>query len=344
MEQVRVTYNVDKKAAIRAGRNEYGRVVQTIDVATLSPEQREALVACPVDQEGAYNLTGDVHGKTDDHSRELLVSVAEPGPDVPVRLLEARMEVQRRRDLEDARSLEVKRSALLAKTEKELTRPSLEGRLRVTIEAEDTARKFPEDAEVQAKIKAAQAYCDEQNPLIEAEEQRRKADRERKEKALVEAQEAWITAHGSDLLKARREGEYEWKDLAKKEYMNHALNMAGLPRGFKQDPDWFAKRDHPTLEEIETVRKVREALKTDGHNVLTCRLVWLHTYGGDGFMDDETEARPYDEAQAGIELDVDTPFGTAYRLLLVKDVLEHTEQAEAGAEDALAAAEGGEDA
>lgn len=82
MEQVRVTYYVDKEAAIRAGKNEYGPVVQIIDVAMLSPEQREALVACPVDQEGAYNLTGDVRGKTDDHSRELLIpltAVLTPG-------------------------------------------------------------------------------------------------------------------------------------------------------------------------------------------------------------------------------------------------------------------------
>jgi len=343
MEQVKVTYSVNKEAAIRAGLSEYGAVVQAVDVAELTPEQREALLACPIGGENAYNLTGNIRGMWDDHCRELL-TVAEPGPEVPVRLLDARLEIKRRREHEAAQALDEKRSALLAKTDKELTNHGQGVKLRVLSEAVYVARKFPDDAEVQAKIQAAQAFCDEQNPLLEAEEQRRQEELKRKEKALIDAQDAWITNHGSDLLKARREGDYEWEDLAKKEYLNHALTVAGLPLGIKQDSDWFTKRDYPTLEEIEAARKVREALVTDGHDVLRSRLVWLQAYGSDYYTDEGPEVRPYAGAQAGIELDVETPFGTAYRLLLVKEITGSEQPDQAAQEDGQEATEGGEDA
>lgn len=106
-----------------------------------------------------------------------------------------------------------------------------------------------------------EAYNQEQHrKRREAEQEARDArekqeeEKERLNTERVEKLRAWSTAHGSDLLRARIENSYAWKELAKKEFV-----QAHLLEGFTIDTDNHAagnELETPSLEEMQACNAV----------------------------------------------------------------------------------------
>ena len=118
------------------------------------------------------------------------------------------------------------------------------------------------DAEAVARGEAKR-ICDEAKAEAEAEA-------EAKLRPLSE----WVMANGSDLLKARLADGYDWKALARAEWVECQENSFGLTRldteGKEYDP-----RTSPELEEIEFMRRVQKDIPQAMRE--TTRFLWWTT-------------------------------------------------------------------
>lgn len=92
----------------------------------------------------------------------------------------------------------------------------------------------------------------EQESRIAREKQEEEKERLKAER--IEQLRTWAMAHGSDLLKARIENNYTWKDLAKQEFA-----QAHLLEGFTLDTEYHAsgeELDTPSLDEMRACNAV----------------------------------------------------------------------------------------
>jgi hypothetical protein len=153
--------------------------------------------------------------------------------------------------------------------------------------------RFNESAFAQAYERLRREKEEQERKLRqEAEEQERK--RKERERG-IENLRAWAIENGSELLRARIEEGFEWIDLAKKEYALQFLSdfeIVSLPREGE-----IKERNKPSIEEINALRSVRNALGDKGR----ARLVRLVTY---------------DESVTLVEVEVETPVGK--KVLYVK--------------------------
>jgi hypothetical protein len=108
------------------------------------------------------------------------------------------------------------------------------------------------DREREARKRTQEADAKRSRAEFEAKQEERNA-------ALVEALKSWAVEHGSPLLRARIEEDFDWPGLARREYADSVLSSVGLPVGYPWG-DGCEDRERPTLEEIETLRRYREAL------------------------------------------------------------------------------------
>jgi len=124
--------------------------------------------------------------------------------------------------------------------------------------------------------------------------------RKRQEAAEGEAAlEKWAKAHGSELLLARLEEGFDWKALARQEYVVNVLADAKLPAGIREgEAAGWNERDKPELAEIEKLREARKALGDKA----TVTLGWLNLESGEDAYGD-TEYRH----TSGLVVTITTP-------------------------------------
>jgi len=99
MEKVVVVmYRVDQKAAIRAGKADYGKVETAVNPGALTPAQREELAICSkVYGSDVIDLQSLISGRHEG-GIEVWPVIAEPADDVPARILDARIAIRKRRE------------------------------------------------------------------------------------------------------------------------------------------------------------------------------------------------------------------------------------------------------
>jgi len=109
-------------------------------------------------------------------------------------------------------------------------------------------------------------------------EERAAGEKAAAEKRLLD----WATAHGSDLLHARIEGEFSWENLARQEFTTAALApvLVAVP-GLAPAPsegESIRERDTPTLAEIKVLKAARKAAPEIGFS-----LAWVRYEEGQGY-------------------------------------------------------------
>lgn len=133
----------------------------------------------------------------------------------------------------------------------------------------------------------------------------RDAARAAERRKIEDTMREWAARHGSELLRARIEGGFEWLPLAENEWFD-----ANTPSGYIQDDaiDDLKPRTTPDLDEIQALR----AAKAAG---IAARLCWYTDTPADRWRDEE----PHDGRKgACLALTLTAPTGrerTAYRIL-----------------------------
>lgn len=143
-----------------------------------------------------------------------------------------------------------------------------------------------------------------------AESEAKKAEAEAKKAEGVAVLAQWVVLLGSELVRARRAGGYEWVGMAESEYAAHVvkdvtLARAAPPEGYDETPESVEDRHHPTLSEIRAVESVRESVGNRGD----VELNWVQY---DPSEDDEDEYDHDDReslSRAEIWVSVPTPTG-----------------------------------
>lgn len=122
-----------------------------------------------------------------------------------------------------------------------------------------------------------------------------RAAREAAENAAEEAGKArlrdWAMADGSDLLKARIAGNYNWIALARREFA--AGCVSALPGDYAIEPDTWSPddRDNPTLEEMREINLVAPLVAPAGEpGIESASLAWI-TVPADDDVEDSEEAQ-----------------------------------------------------
>lgn len=103
----------------------------------------------------------------------------------------------------------------------------------------------------------------------------------------------WATQNGSELLRERIEGGYNWQSMAHVEYARSVI--ARIPDGDQYDieraADWdISDRNNPGLSEIKALKAVRPFLVGDGPGIRTAELSWCKWEAQ--AEDDETQKFP----------------------------------------------------
>lgn len=141
----------------------------------------------------------------------------------------------------------------------------------------------------------------EQESRIAREKQEEEKERLKAER--IEQLRAWAMAHGSDLLRARIENSYAWKELAKKEFV-----QAHLLEGFTIDTDNHAagnELETPSLEEMQACNAIIDQVADND--------VYGSTY-----LVTNSNTRT-DTVTHSLIVEVRTPLGTAYTAKVLRE-------------------------
>ena len=155
-------------------------------------------------------------------------------------------------------------------------------------------------------------YCDEnkrEEEEREAEKQAREAEKQAREAEL----KSWAVENGSELLKARMEGGFEWEKLAGKEYARSIVDSLDLGLTKVTGENWpraectgYDDRTTPTLEEIKSLNRVRDAARDLGN--VTASLVWVDYESEEEYRDDDDLI-----SQCEIRIEVKDPVGKEHK-------------------------------
>lgn len=155
-------------------------------------------------------------------------------------------------------------------------------------------------------------YCDEnkrEEEEREAEKQAREAEKQAREAEL----KSWAVENGSELLKARVEGGFEWEKLAGKEYARSIVDSLDLGLTKVTGENWpraectgYDDRTTPTLEEIKSLNRVRDAARDLGN--VTASLVWVDYESEEEYRDDDDLI-----SQCEIRIEVKDPVGKEHK-------------------------------
>jgi hypothetical protein len=150
----------------------------------------------------------------------------------------------------------------------EMTLPQLERAL-ASKQADLTPAQKEENAAAQTAARTAveaqkqqetESRKREENGKVE-ERQRQENEKAAKEQAQEDACLAWAKEHGSELLKARIEGDFEWRELCIKEIGDAIINPA-IEAGFKKafKPRHYETAQFPTLEQLKAADSIGKLL------------------------------------------------------------------------------------
>ena len=193
---------VDRDSAIRAGRAEYGPTYVEVDPSSLSPDQREELIRCPVfrtELNSGYISYADPYKVSDPWNNQDLT--LPPVPDASMASLATLLDA---RPAALAAYEEAFRAHVVDCIEKALSVPLEEWphdhvpglygafRVRKAVEA---------DPRITERLEAAKARYEEQMRREKAEREARIAAENAAKQAAIAEKRAWIEAHGSPRLK-----------------------------------------------------------------------------------------------------------------------------------------------
>jgi hypothetical protein len=163
------------------------------------------------------------------------------------------------------------------------------------------ARVQTEDAETQRLRAAEKTRVDEIVAVRAAEAAIR-----------TQALRSWAESHGSELLRARIAGSYEWESLARSEYANAVIAAVAPGLAPAVDPDLAADDDEkleyenrtrtrPELSEIAGVNAIREAAKTHGYRLDAVPAWIIYRTSQDELQRAEIEIHIFTPDEASVE-------------------------------------------
>lgn len=160
--------------------------------------------------------------------------------------------------------------------------------------------QIPDALDLDAVLTQAITARDDAEQARQAKERRLEAERaafqkqrEEAEAAGVAALRTWAEKHGSELLRARMAGGYNWKFLAREEFA-----QMHQPVGFAPNPEArHMPRENPTLSEIRALHSANALVRDP---ITRAELVWVTP----PCADDE-----FEEHYAAVRLVIRTPDG-----------------------------------
>lgn len=319
MEQVYIYVDVDREAAILAGRSEYGLTAVAVDVGALSAEERATLAACPMTARGAAPRDVSPHDPYNIGTVGPLVALP-AAPDTSLdtvrRLLQARPTAIAAYHAKQAEREDQERAQRRAALVEAMADPERRAQaLRAIALGQPPEHALPARPSVGAAWWAEHAdECAAELEAIRAEIERKRAEQaakhareEAEAKAGRERLRTWALEHGSETLRLRIELEAgEWEDLARDEYADaHAPRYgdAIFSRQTWQDSGRDREREKPSAAELRALKAMRECSRTPGSLIRDPRLRWC-------VVDADTDD---DEAQterfAILALEIECPDG-----------------------------------
>lgn len=193
---------IDRDSAIRAGRAEYGPTYVEVDPSSLSPDQREELIRCPVfrtELDSGYISYADPYKASDPWNNQDLT--LPPVPDASMASLATLLDA---RPAALAAYEEAFRAHVVDCIEKALSVPLEEwphDRVPGLYGAYRVRKAVEADPRITERLEAAKARYEEQMRREKAEREARIAAEEAAKQAAAAEKRAWIEAHGSQRLK-----------------------------------------------------------------------------------------------------------------------------------------------
>jgi hypothetical protein len=272
---MKVQVTIRRDVALRNGSDKHGDVLVDVPAESLTPEQRETLIAA----NRASRLPGADYALSEPSTGDLIVNGT--ADEVRTVLDSVAVEIQQTKAKKDAeRAAAI--AKLLAATDEEWindrnTPPSLS--FWVSGVRQDEYDSVPAVRErikaVQPALDAARRQYEERQREYAADQARRKAESEQRDADGKQALKAWAMDNGSDLLKARVDGGYDWTALARNEWIaaqEAALGMEEAEDLLGDNDGKIESRNCPTLEEIVAMKSLLSKLP---EGIATARLVWV---------------------------------------------------------------------
>ena len=326
---------IDRAAAIRAGRTEYGETIVPVPPG-LTPAQREALLACPVCGSGSRD---DARYYADPYRVEAystrtvdgLPALADAGPESIGALLDARAAAIAAMQVADAAAIEAAVAAVLAApaadwwdrdgSEWDLGIPPVDcprEHLRSTV-ASDPRVKARRAEITPDRLAYRQRLADERAAREAAEAQARAARTAREAEAQARLR-AWAEAHGSERLHLMLQTETgDWVTTARHEYTDAVAPRLGdvsthcpLSRDDWDNADSVADRRSPTLRELRGLAAAQQLCREQPKQYRDPRLLWATEQPDDDYEADDYDSEPAEPTRYAIlALDVICPDGHA---------------------------------
>ena len=298
---MKVRIYIEKTAALRAGLEGYGPTNVDVPAAALTQEQRDELARYSTlssDEEkygAAFSLTRDFH-ETD------FPEITEATQEAVIRILDYRIARRKAQQENDKIERDTAVRKWLAKPLADCINydGTLDYRFARLADDPRLADK-KRDALVHGELLAAERKAAQERE--EAERRQREAERVRRREECEAKLAAWARDHGSELLKERLAGHFDWEKLAENEFADAvAAQVQGelvpddeTPEGYVHDET--TDRTTPTLEEIRSLKAVRARL---GDLPAVARLVWIKYKPQEDEYGYPGDAEPYGETNLAL--------------------------------------------
>jgi hypothetical protein len=259
---MRIRILVDKVAALKAGKDEHGRLVVDVPASSLSAEQREE----PIRYDSRHR---DLSGSSTDFSLDL-------GIDAPVAAEATQEAVLSILDKLIQRKVEAERRK--ARDHEEEVQRWLDRPVEEWVSSDGYwLDRVPNDPRLDNHKGFARRLLEEQRAataLVRAREEAEKCEERARREAGVKLLRTWAMECGGELLRARVADGYEWLGLACQEFANASVADLGL-KDANEIPDGYDRfseleRTTPTLEEIKLIRSIQERLPEH----ISGKLIW----------------------------------------------------------------------
>jgi len=274
---MKVRINIDKIAALKAGKDRHGYHVIAVPAESLTHEQREELAkyaTSSADREVSADFA--LHGGTGELTYST-TGVVDPSPDSVKTILDRLIEYRKKEAADKAAEQARQKAELDIDVADFLVKFAIDNSAAIEqnygtwqpirlLRCNENDQRLGEAmawAKGEVKRLAAESKAADEKELAEKAESQAKGIAELK---------AWAEANGSELLRERIAGEFEWIGLAEKEYGNSVVADFGE---LLEIPDYEdqeeSERTTPSLEEI---KRFREVCKIAEGKPASVKLVW----------------------------------------------------------------------
>jgi len=291
---MKIGVEISASTALRAGKNESGKRLVTIDAATLTPEERAEILSCQ-----CQTSDRTVPGADLTVSYHLGSDMTEATPEELLRVVRFRLGKSQREAAEKAERERAESGERAAKIEKARAADPVSliyhnGSCWYLVRDAEPGYSWPEsDRELLAEAVAPAASERDRRNAAEKAEREQKAAAEKAEKAAaLEVLATWTREHGSELARLRLEDGYGcWVSQAREDYDDAiaAKIAADLTPATDLDDDHKADveiRKCPSAPEIKALRAVRDRLPDDVTADLI-RVTYTPNQDEDGYDEDK---------------------------------------------------------